>query len=291
MNKITKAVIPCGGMGTRFLPITKAVSKEILPVVDTPVLAYIVDEAIESGITDILIVLGKDKNDIKKYFKPNSELEDKLLAAGKVAEYEMLKRIYAKANIDFTVQSQPKGSADAVYQAKGFTGGDDFVLSWGDDLIVGETPVMRQLMDAFYTVGKSILGVQKYPGEDILKYGVIKSESDEGRLHKCAGIVEKPETLADAPSDMASLGRYILTKDVYHAITETKTGKNNELQLTDTLNDMCLTSGVYAFEFEGKRYDMGDKFGALKATVELSLYGKSYSDDFKQFIKELAAKL
>ncbi len=292
MDKITKAVIPCGGMGTRFLPITKAVPKEILPIVDTPVLSYIVDEAVGSGVSDVLIILGNAKQSIKDYFTPNAELEDKLCAAGKTEYVELLKKIYSKANIHFAYQDKPLGSAHAVYQAKAFTGDEAFCLAWGDDLIINEggQPVMGQLMDGYYKYGVPILGVQYFPSDDIVKYGVAKVSESEGRAHKCVSIVEKP-ALKDIPSRYASLGRYVLDKRVYDAIDCTPTGKGGEYQLTDTLEIMCSTPGVYAYEFEGKRYDMGDKFGALTATVEFSLKNPEYGKKFADYIKNLANKL
>ncbi len=288
--KITKAVIPCGGMGTRFLPITKAVPKEILPIVDTPVLSYIVDEAIESGITDILIVINSQKEMIKNYFTPSNELEDKLLSAGKTEYLEILKKIYSRANITFAYQPTPKGSADAVLQAEKFTGDEPFCLAWGDDLILGEPPVMSQLANAYEKYGASILGVQKVLTDDIVKYGVAKISESDGRAHKCEGIVEKP-ALSEIPSRLTSLGRYALDKNVYEAIRNTKPGKGGELQLTDSLNDMCSKSGVYAYEFEGKRYDMGDKLGSLIATVELSLKNAEYGERFKTYLKDFVKNL
>lgn len=289
-SKITKAVIPCGGMGTRFLPITKAVPKEILPIVDTPVLGYIVEEAIDSGITDILIVINKSKEAIRKYFAPAPELEEKLLASGKTAYAEMLKRIYSRANIGFAYQDKPLGSADAVYCAKSFTGDDPFCLAWGDDLIVGEKPVMGQLAAAYEKYRSPILGVQYFAGDDIVKYGVAAISSSEGRAHKCEGIVEKP-ALKDIPSRLTSLGRYVLDKRVYGEIERTPQGLHGEYQLTDTLNAMCKTSGVYAYEFEGKRYDMGDKLGAVQATVEFALKSQEFGERFKEYIIELSKTL
>lgn len=292
MDKITKAVIPCGGMGTRFLPITKAVPKEILPIVDTPVLGYIVDEAVKSGVTDVMIVLGNGKEAIKEYFTPSAQLEEKLLAAGKTEYVQLLKRITANAEVHFAYQPEPKGSADAVYQARSFTGDEAFALAWGDDLIVDENPVMGQLMEAYYKYGTPILGVQYFGGDDIVKYGVAKIERSEGRAHKCVQIVEKPP-LEQIPSlsRLTSLGRYVLDKNVYPAIENTKPGKGGELQLTDTLNDMCSTCGIWAYEFTGKRYDMGDKLGAAIATVEFALKNPDLSDRFREYLKEFVKTL
>lgn len=286
MSKITKAVIPCGGMGTRFLPITKAVPKEILPIIDTPVLAYIVNEAADSGITDIMIVLGKGKESIKNYFTPNPELEDNLEKAGKLEFLSILKNIYNKANIIFSHQEKPRGSGDAVLYAEKFTGKEAFALAWGDDLIYSIDPVMGQLGQAYEKCGKTILGVQEWLTDDIVKYGVAEVGERDGRTYKCKSIIEKPP-LDKIPSRLASLGRYILTPDVYDEIRKTKLGKGNELQLTDTLNNMCATSGVFAYDFIGRRYDMGDKLGSLEAVVEFGLRNNEFGKSFLDYLKKL----
>ena len=205
MTKITKAVIPCGGRGTRFLPITKTMPKEMLPIIDTPVLSYIVDEAVNSGITDILLIINSKKTDILKYFTPDAELEDVLLASGKKEYLDRLKRIYSSANISFAYQDKPRGSADAVYLAKDFTGNDSFCLSWGDDLICSDKPVMGQLIDAYEDDVDAIVGVQEILTDDIVKYGVVDPVTGGGRMRAIKGIVEKP-ALKDVPSRLASLG-------------------------------------------------------------------------------------
>jgi UTP--glucose-1-phosphate uridylyltransferase len=292
MTKVTKAVIPCGGMGTRFLPVTKALPKELLPVVDTPVLAYIVDEAVKSGITDILIVLGRGKEMIRNYFTPSSELEEKLLAQGKEDQVKILKRINEGVEISFAYQLEPKGNADAIYQAKSFTGDEAFALAWGDDLIINDTPVMSQLATAYEKYGKMILGVQRYDGDDIVKYGVAKISESFGRAHKCVSIVEKP-SLSEIPnlSRLTSLGRYVLDARIYKEIENLKPGRGGELQISDALNSLCHTDGVYAYEFEGKRYDMGDKLGSAIATVELGLNHPEIADGFKAYLKEFVKTL
>ena len=287
--KITKAVIPCGGLGTRFLPITKAVPKEILPVVDTPVLAYIVNEAVDSGITDIMIVLPEGKAAIREYFAPDKKLEDALIAAGKTDLAETVKKTYSCANIVFGLQKKPLGSADAVYQAKSFTGAEPFCLAWGDDLIVGEKPVMGQLSAAFNKCAQSIIGVQTWASDDIVRYGVADVAKGSGRLYPCRGIVEKPP-IDKLPSRLAALGRYVLTPDVYGYIERTLPGKGGELQLTDTLNMMAADGKMYVYDFEGKRYDMGDKFGAVQATVEMSLKSP-FGDKVREYLKSLVETL
>lgn len=288
MKKVTKAVIPCGGMGTRFFPITKAVPKEILPIIDTPVLAYIINEAVDSGITDIMLVLGQGKEAIREYFSPNPRLEDNL--KDKPELLDILKSTYSRANIVFGSQPVPKGTADAVYRAKSFTGDDPFCLAYGDDVIYhAGKPVMRQLMDCYEKFGKTVLGVQYVATDDIVMYGTAKIGKQDGRAYECLGMVEKAP-LDKIPSRLASLGRFLLTPDVYDAIERTPAGKNNEFQLTDTLNLMCAREGVYCYDFEGTRYDMGDKFGAMTATVEYALRSP-FGDKMKAYILELAKTL
>jgi len=238
MTKITKAVIPCGGMGTRFLPITKTLPKEMLPIIDTPVLSYIVEEAIDSGITDVLLIINRKKMDIRKYFSPDPALEEHLLKAGKTEYLERVKRIHERANISFAFQEEPKGSADAVYKAKSFTGDESFCLSWGDDLICAETPVMKQLTSVYEEGMQAIVGVQRIDSDDIVKYGVADVKHSDGRLHNLSSIVEKPK-LSEIPSRLASLGRYVLSSDIYKAIENTKPGVGGELQFTDSVKSIC----------------------------------------------------
>ncbi len=290
MSKITKAVIPCAGMGTRFMPITKAVPKELLPIIDTPVLSYIVNEAKDSGVTDILIVISPQKENIRNYFTSDKALENKLIESGKADVADILKGITEGINVSFAYQNEPKGSGDAVYKAKEFVGNDPFYLAWGDDLIVNSVPVMKQLGEAFDQSGATIVGVQTMLSDDIVKYGVGDVTKSEGRLHYLKGIVEKPP-LNKLPSRLASLGRYALSSEIFDFIEKTPIGKNNELQFTDTLALMCKESKVCAYEFEGKRYDMGDKFGAMQAYTEFALKSAEFGDKYKEYIKKLAENL
>ncbi len=290
MSKITKAVIPCAGMGTRFMPITKAVPKELLPIIDTPVLSYIVNEAKESGVTDVLIVISPQKENIRNYFTKDSDLEEKLLLAGKEDVVKLLDGITDGINVSFAYQNEPKGSGDAVYQAKQFVGNDSFYLAWGDDLIINPKPVMKQLGEAQKKCGATIVGVQTMMSDDIVKYGVGDVIKSEGKLHYLKDIVEKPP-LNQIPSRLASLGRYALTGEVFEYIEKTPVGKNNELQFTDTLALMCKDGKVCAYEFEGKRYDMGDKFGAMQAYTEFALKNAEFGDKYREYIKKLAENL
>ena len=288
--QVTKAVIPCGGMGTRFLPITKAVPKEILPIIDTPALAYIVSEAVDSGITDIVIVLGKGKTAIKKYFTPCPALEDTLMAAGKTALWEIVKKTTTMANITFVRQEKPLGSGDAVRKAQRFAGNDPFALAWGDDVIYAETPVIGQLAKAYEQTGTSILGVQKMDTDDIIKYGVVKEGKANGRLHECLAVVEKPP-LDQLPGRLASLGRYVLTPEVFAALKKLETGVGGEFQFTDAVDALAKKGRLYAYEFEGRRYDMGDKFGSAQATVEYALRSREFGEQMRLYLKELGKTL
>lgn len=290
MSRITKAVIPCGGMGTRFLPITKAVSKEILPIIDTPVLAHIVNEAAESGITDILIVINKEKEAIRQYFSPSPALEDALLKAGKTDMYELVRKTYTKADIVFAYQDKPLGSGDAVMKARAFTGNEAFALAWGDDLIYSAQPVMAQLINAHYSTDKCILGVQTVESDDIVKYGVARVGKADGRTYECLSVVEKPP-LNKLPSRLAALGRYVLTPEIYDEIAALKPGAGGELQFTDALGALCVKGKVCAYDFVGRRYDMGDKFGAIQATVEYGLRNKEFGCKLKKYLTELVATL
>lgn len=285
-----KAVIPCGGMGTRFLPITKTVPKELLPIIDVPVLSYIIDECVDSGISDILIIINPQKRIIKDYFSHNDVLYKTLLGAGKTELVDLLSSAEKKAEISFVTQEKPLGSAHAISLAKPFTGDEAFCLALGDDLTVSrDIPVVKQLINAYNEVDSSIIGVQSCNTDDIVKYGVADVFSTNGKFSLLKGIVEKP-SLNSLPSRLACYGRYIL-KDIYSYIGRIKPGKGNELQLTDALTLQCKDTSVYAYEFDGNRYDMGDKFSSLKASIELSLNRNDFGNDLKEYIKTLAKSL
>jgi UTP--glucose-1-phosphate uridylyltransferase len=290
MAKITKAVIPCAGMGTRFMPITKSVPKELMTIIDTPVLSYIVDEAKQSGVKDVLIVISPQKEGIKNYFTQDKILEEKLLSAGKQDVVDILNNITKGINFTFVYQNEPKGSGDAVYKAKEFVGNDPFYLAWGDDLIVNSYPVMAQLGDAYEKCGNNIVGVQSMFTDDIVKYGVGDVIKSEGKLHYLKNIVEKPP-LNEIPSRLASLGRYALSPEIFDYIEKTPVGKNNEYQFTDALALMSKDGKVCAYEFDGKRYDMGDKFGAMQAYTEFALNSAEFGKKYREYIKNLAEKL
>lgn len=280
--KIKKAIIPCGGLGTRFVPVTKAVAKEILPVVDTPVLAYIVDEIIDSGINEILIILGKGKEAIREYFTPNPDLERKL--EKKPELYALVKNINRNADIRFAYQTSPRGSGDAVMCAREFTGCEPFCMSNGDDLIVSEIPVTKQLCEAYDRNPAVILGVQNVAATETDKYGIIKPKSSDGKIIWCDDIIEKPKS--DPPSRLAALGRYVLTPDVYEYI-EKLDGSCGEISLTDAICAMMKDGKVYAYEFDGRRYDMGDKFGAVTATIDFALKRPDLGDKVRAYLRSV----
>lgn len=290
MKKIKKAIIPAAGLGTRFLPETKAMPKEMLPVVDKPAIQLIVEEAIASGITDILIIIGKGKRAIEDHFDSNTELELNLESKGKD---EMLKSVKETngLNIYFKRQEHPNGLGDAVHTAKSFVGEDPFVIMLGDDLMTDETPLTKQLIDSYEETGSSTLAVMKVPHEDTSKYGVINpaKEVSDG-LYDVTNFVEKPNP-EDAPSDLAIIGRYLLTADIFDILENTKPGKGNEIQLTDAIDTLNKKGKVYAHEFKGDRYDTGNKFGWLQTNIEFGLNHPEVSDELKQYIKDLAKKL
>ena len=279
---IRKAVIPCGGMGTRFFPATKAIPKEILPIIDTPVLSYIVDELISSGINQIHIILGKGKQAIKNYFVSSRRLEKAL--KHKPAMLQKLRDITKNAQITFGMQKSPRGSGDAIMCAKEFTAGDPFIMANGDDLFVGDVPAAKQLCDAYAQTPSLILGVQKVPEAETYKYGIIDPKSVDGRFVWCKGMVEKPNT--NPPSCYAAVGRYVLTPEIYERIEKVQE-VNGEISLTDAIYAMIKDGSVYAYDLDGKRYDMGDKFGALTATVDFALNNPELKDKFAEYLRSI----
>lgn len=284
--KIKKAIVPCGGMGTRFLPITKSIPKEILPVIDVPVLSYIVDEIVDSGINEILIILGKGKSAIKNYFTPSPSLERKL--KNKPEMLEAVRRINRNADIRFTLQEKPLGSGDAVMHAREFTRDEPFVMANGDDLIVSEVPAIKQLSDAYDAKQAVILGVQQVALSETSKYGIIKPTRTEGKTVWCESIVEKP--VSDPPSRYAALGRYVFTSEIYEYTEKLKPAAGGEIQITDAILDMMKEDKVYAYEFEGRRYDMGDKFGAVTATIDFALKNDKFGDRVREYLKSVLSE-
>ncbi len=285
--KITKAVIPAAGFGTRFLPATKAMPKEMLPIIDTPTLQYIVKEAVDSGITDILIIIGKNKKCIEDHFDRSVELEDLLVKGGKSRELKMVRDIADMAHIYYVRQKEMNGSGNAILEAEAFVGNEPFAVMFGDDLIYNESkPCLKQLIDAYETTGKSIVGVQEVPREEAPKYGIIVPGRTKGRYTEMKGIVEKP-SIDELPSTYAGLGRYILKPEIFDIIKRSKPHANGEVYITDAILETIDIDGVYAYDFEGRRYDIGDKEGYLEATVEYALRDEKLREGFVKYLKGL----
>ncbi len=285
--KITKAVIPAAGFGTRFLPATKAMPKEMLPIIDTPTLQYIVKEAVDSGITDILIIIGKNKKCIEDHFDRSVELEDLLVKGGKSRELKMVRDIADMAHIYYVRQKEMNGSGNAILEAEAFVGNEPFAVMFGDDLIYNESkPCLKQLIDAYETTGKSIVGVQEVPRDEAPKYGIIVPGRTKGRYTEMKGIVEKP-SIDELPSTYAGLGRYILKPEIFDIIKRSKPHANGEVYITDAILETIDIDGVYAYDFEGRRYDIGDKEGYLEATVEYALRDEKLREGFVKYLKGL----
>ena len=284
MKSIRKAVIPAAGFGTRFLPATKAQPKEMLPIVDTPAIQYIVKEALDSGIEEILIITGRSKRAIEDHFDSSVELEELLQKQGKNKQLAMVKDL-ADIKIHFIRQKSPRGLGDAVLCAKAFIGDEPFAVLLGDDIVYNpEKPCLQQLMDCYEQHPGIILGAQFVPNEKVSSYGIVSGEPLADNLYRVHGLVEKP-SVDKAPSNLAVLGRYILTPDIFDILENTKPGVGNEVQLTDAL--AASKTDTYALAYEGVRYDTGDKLGYLKATVEYALRNEELAAAFKDYFKGL----
>ncbi|MGL6115377.1 MAG: UTP--glucose-1-phosphate uridylyltransferase GalU [Cetobacterium sp.] len=288
MKKVTKAVIPAAGLGTRVLPATKAQPKEMLVIVDKPSLQYIVEELVESGITDIVIVTGRNKDSIEDHFDYSYELEDTLANAGKTELLAKVDEISSMANIFYVRQNHPMGLGHAILKAKPFIGDEPFVIALGDDIVYnpGE-PVAKQLVDVYNKYESSVIGVQEVPEKDVSKYGIVKPAKhlDEGTV-EMEDFIEKP-TMEEAPSRFACLGRYLLSSDIFKYLEETKPGKGGEIQLTDAILKMLQDNKkVVAHNFKGKRYDIGNKFGLLKANIEYGLRNEETKEELQKYLKE-----
>lgn len=292
MKQVRKAIIPAAGLGTRFLPATKALAKEMLPIVDKPTIQFIVEEARKSGIEDIVVVDGKNKRSIEDHFDSNPELEDNLRDKHKD---EMLKLVQETTdiNIYFIRQSHPRGLGDAVLTARDFIGDEPFVVMLGDDLnnINGDAePLTMELINSYEETGASTLAVMRVPHEDTAKYGVINpSKEVMPGLYNVTSFVEKPEP-KDAPSDLAIIGRYVFTPEIFDVLAKTKPGKGNEIQLTDAINTLNKTQRVFAHEYKGHRYDVGNKFGWIETNIEYGLKHPETKDELREYIKDLGVK-
>ena len=286
-KKIRKAIIPAAGLGTRFLPATKAQPKEMLPIVDKPTIQYIIEEAVASGIEEILIITGRSKKCIEDHFDKSVELELELEKSGKEQMLKMVREISDMVDIHFIRQKEPRGLGHAISCAKTFVGNEPFAVLLGDDIVYNEgKPCLKQLIDCYDEYKTSVLGVQTVEAKDVNKYGIVNGIHIEDRVYKVKGLVEKPP-VEEAPSNVAILGRYIITPQIFKILEETKPGKGGEIQLTDALLNLISEEAMYAYDFEGTRYDVGDKLGFLKATVEYALRREDLRDGFIEYLNTL----
>lgn len=284
--KVRKAIIPAAGLGTRFLPATKAQPKEMLPIVDKPTLQYIIEEAVESGIDEILIITGRNKKSIEDHFDRSVELELELETKGKLDLLEEVRQISNMVNIHYIRQKDPKGLGHAIHCAKIFIGNEPFAVLLGDDIVDAEKPCLKQMIEVYDEYKTTILGVQEVPREDVSKYGIIKGKYIEERIYKVKGLVEKPAT-EDAPSNIAILGRYIISPAIFEILEHTQPGKNGEIQLTDALKELAQREAMYAYQFEGRRYDVGDKQGFLEATIDFALKRENLRPGLLEYMKKI----
>ncbi|MCB2294134.1 UTP--glucose-1-phosphate uridylyltransferase GalU [Clostridium algoriphilum] len=281
--RVKKAIIPAAGLGTRFLPATKAQPKEMLPIVDKPTIQYIIEEAVASGIEEILIITGRNKRAIEDHFDKSIELEYQLQKNGKDDVLKMVQDISNLANIYYIRQKEPKGLGHAISCAKTFVGNEPFAVMLGDDVVDSEVPCLKQLIDCYEDYNTSILGVQKVPLSEVCKYGIVDGSSIKDRVYKVKDVVEKPK-VSEAPSNIAILGRYIITPRIFDILENTKPGKGGEIQLTDALKTLIAEEDMYAYNFEGRRYDVGDKEGFLEANVEYALKNNDLKKAFMKYL-------
>ena len=282
--KVKKAIIPAAGLGTRFLPATKAQPKEMLPIVDKPTIQYIIEEAIASGIEEILIITGRNKKCIEDHFDKSVELEMELEKAGKSELLELVRDISDMVDIHYIRQKEPKGLGHAIHCAKTFVGNEPFAVLLGDDVVDSEVPCLKQLIDCYSEYKTTILGVQTVPESETNKYGIVDGIHIEDRVYKVNDLVEKP-SVDEAPSNVAILGRYIITPQIFEILENTEPGKGGEIQLTDALKTLISQEAMYAYNFEGRRYDVGDKLGFLQATIEFALKKDELRDRFLDYLK------
>lgn len=282
MKKVKKAIIPAAGLGTRFLPATKAMPKEMLPIVDRPTIEYIVEEAIASGIEDIIIVTGKGKRAIEDHFDRNFELEENLKEKGKL---ELLEKVNqsSKVEIHYIRQKEPKGLGHAVWCARNFIGDEPFAVLLGDDIVQAEVPCTKQLINQYNETGSSVIGVQTVPDNETHRYGIIDPISSNDRLYKVSNFVEKPKQ-GTAPSNLAIMGRYVLTPEIFEFLALQETGAGGEIQLTDAIQKLNESQKVYAYDFEGKRYDVGEKIGFVKTTIDFALENDEIRGELLEYL-------
>ena len=282
MKTVKKAIIPAAGLGTRFLPVTKAMPKEMLPIVDKPTIQYIIEEAIESGIEDIIIVTGKGKRAIEDHFDHNYELEDNLM---KKEKWDLLEKVKATTEVElhYIRQKEPKGLGHAVWVARKFIGNEPFAVLLGDDIVQAETPGLRQLIEQFEETQCSVVGVQQVPENETDRYGIVDPSTIEGRRYQVNNFVEKPP-LGTAPSNLAIMGRYVFTPEIFDFLEKQEIGAGGEIQLTDAIQKLNEVQRVYAYDFEGKRYDVGEKMGFVKTTIDFALQNEEMRDELYEYL-------
>jgi len=286
--KLRKAVFPAAGLGTRFLPATKAQPKEMLPLVDKPIIQYVIEEAVAAGLTSIIIVTGRGKNAIEDHFDVSYELEKLLEERGKTELLEEVRAISGMITVSYVRQGEQLGLGHAVLMARDLVGDEPFAVMLGDDIIDAETPCMKQMKEIFERQHHPVIGLEQVPREEISAYGVIAghAEGDGDRLYRIDDLVEKPAA-AEAPSDLAIIGRYILTPDIFEALEKTPRDARGEIQLTNGLRALRQTRPLYGYRFEGKRHDAGNKLGFLRATVEFALKREDLGEPFRRYLKSL----
>lgn len=288
MRKVKKAIIPAAGLGTRFLPATKAMPKEMLPIVDKPTIQYIVEEAVNSGIEDIIIVTGKGKRAIEDHFDNAFELEENLARKEK---FDLLAQVREPAMVDihYIRQKEPKGLGHAIWSARKFIGNEPFAVLLGDDIVEAEVPCLQQLINVYDKVGSSVIGVKQVPKEETNRYGIIDPIRQDGRIYEVRNFVEKP-SVEIAPSDLAIMGRYILTPDIFELLENQNIGAGGEIQLTDAIQRLNEFQKVFAYNFEGTRYDVGEKLGFIKTTIEMALSRNELKNDLLEYLQNLLDK-
>jgi len=282
--KVKKAIIPAAGLGTRFLPATKAMPKEMLPIVDKPTIQYIVEEAVASGIEDILIVTGKGKRAIEDHFDNSFELEQNLLEKGKLDLLSAVQASSRMVDIHYIRQKEPKGLGHAIWCARKFIGHEPFAVLLGDDIVRSAKPCLKQMIDMYDRYRSSILGVKRVPDEEVSRYGIVDGKPIDEGFHSVTGLVEKPPQSL-APSNLAIMGRYILSPGIFDSLADLEPGAGGEIQLTDAIAKLNRSEAVYAYEFDGVRYDVGEKLGFIRTTIEFALRRDDLRDGLLDYLK------
>lgn len=284
--RIRKAIIPAAGLGTRFLPATKAMPKEMLPIVDKPTIQYIIEEAVASGIEDIIIVTGKGKRAIEDHFDYSFELEHNLTAKRKWDLLNEVRKSSEMADIHYIRQKEPKGLGHAIWCARKFIGDEPFAVLLGDDIVESDIPCLKQMMDIYNEHQSSIVGVQPVEWSEVSRYGVVDATRVDDRVYRANALVEKPQP-SEAPSNLAIMGRYILTPQIFTILEEQPVGVNGEIQLTDAISKLSETESIFAYHFDGLRHDVGEKFGFIKTTIHYALQHEELKEDLLEFIREV----